>query len=106
MDQFYKYLAADRVQSTQRVADYMLTIFRRVRSLVADAQIDDDRSVDVYLAFLSYVIRQSGGTDHIDDNGVSAHSEGEGMLRSLSVSGVDNLLDMLPLDLCQNCGLR
>ena len=93
MDQFYKYLAADRVQSTQRVADYMLTIFRRVRSLVADAQIDDDRSVDVYLAFLSYVIRQSGGTDHIDDNGVSAHSEGEELLRSLSVSGVDNLLE-------------
>ena len=93
IDQFYRYLAADRVQSSQRVADYMMMIFRRMRSLVADAQIDDDRSIDVYLAFLAHAIKQSGGTDHMSQSGVSAHSGGEDLLRSLSVSGVDNLLE-------------
>ena len=46
MEEFYRYLTTDRVQSTQRVTDHMLRIFRQVRSLVADAGIGDDRSID------------------------------------------------------------
>ena len=92
MHEFYKYLAADRVQSTQRVTDHMLTIFRQVRSLVADARIDDNRSIDAYLAFLAYAIKHSRQVNDIDQLGVSAHSEGEDLLRSLSASGVESLL--------------
>lgn len=93
MQDFYRYLAADRVRSTQRVTDHMLMVFRQVRSLVADAQIDDDRSIDAYLAFLAYAIKQSRVINHSNQSGVSAHSEGEDLLRSLSASGVESLLE-------------
>ena len=92
MQEFYRYLATDRVQSTQRVTDHMLKVFRQVRSLVADAGIGDDRSIDAYLAFLARAIRQSRDIDHIGDGGIPAVSEGEDVLESLSVSGVANLL--------------
>ncbi len=94
MHEFYKYLAADRVQSTQRVTDHMLMIFRQVRSLVAEARIEDDRSIDAYLAFLTYAIKHTRQiNNHINQNADSAHSEGGDLLRSLSASGVDSLLE-------------
>lgn len=93
MQDFYRYLATDRVQSTQRVTEHMLMIFRQVRSLVADARIDDDRSIDAYLAFLAYAIERSREINDIDQSGVSADSESEDLLRSLSASGVESLLE-------------
>ena len=91
IEQFYEYLAADRVKSNQRVVDHMMTIFRRVRSLVANAHIDDHRSIDAYLAFLAHAIEQTDGTDHVVRSVGSTHPEGEELLRSLSVSGIDSL---------------
>ncbi|MDE2781320.1 MAG: N-6 DNA methylase [Gemmatimonadota bacterium] len=93
MSEFYRYLAADRVQSTQRVTDHMLMVFRRVRSLVADARIDDDRSIDAFLAFLAYAIEQPRQSNDCGRSDVSVHSEGADLLRSLSASGVENLLE-------------
>ena len=93
IEHFYRYLAADRVKSSQRVVDYMMTIFRRVRSLVADAQIDDDRSIDVYLAFLAEAIERAAGSGHRSHGGDSARREREELLRSLSNSGVENLFE-------------
>ena len=93
LDQFYRHLAADRVHSNQNVTGHMLTVFRRVRSLVADARIDDDHSIDAFLAFLHHAIRQSRSTDEIKRGGVASQSEGEDLLRLLSPSGVDDLLE-------------
>lgn len=94
MRQFYRYLAADRVQSTQRVTEHMLMIFRRVRSLVADAQqMEDDRSIDAFLAFLVHAIRRSRGIDHLNDREITTHPEGEDLLQTLSTSGVERLLE-------------
>ena len=46
-----------------------------------------------YLAFLAHAIQQSRDIDHINDSEFSALSEGEDLLRSLSGSGVANLLE-------------
>jgi adenine-specific DNA-methyltransferase len=56
IESFYEYLTADRVRSSQRVVDHVLGLFRRIRSLVADARISDDLSIDAFLAFLTRLI--------------------------------------------------
>ncbi|MCY3943506.1 MAG: N-6 DNA methylase, partial [Gemmatimonadetes bacterium] len=92
LNDFYRYLAADRVQSNQDVTNYMLRLFRRVRSLVAAAEMDDDQSIDAFLEFLACVIKQSGRSDKVIHGGVSLQTGGEDLLRSLSAPGVDKLL--------------
>jgi adenine-specific DNA-methyltransferase len=93
IEAFYVYLTSDRVKSSQRVVDHMLTIFRRVRSLVADARIADDRSVDAFLAFIAHAIERSrNSTDGIRTVSPS-HLEGEEVLRSLSKLGVESLFE-------------
>ncbi|WP_419861194.1 HsdM family class I SAM-dependent methyltransferase [Candidatus Palauibacter sp.] len=87
--QFYRYLTHDRVQSTQRVTDHMLMTFRRVRSLVAAAQIDDDRSIDAYLAFLARAINRS----HPRTEAGQAYVGDEDLLGSLASTDVDALLE-------------
>lgn len=91
MDQFYRYLTQDRVRSSQRVTDQMLMMFRRVRSLVEDAQIDDDRSIDAYLAFLARAINPS----HACTEAPQPYVGDEGLLESLAPRGVDALLEEL-----------
>ena len=56
-ESFYSYLVTDRVQSSQRVVEYMLYLFRRMRSLVADAGLPDEQSTDAFLDFLTERIR-------------------------------------------------
>ena len=91
MEQFYRYLTQDRVRSSQRVTDQMLMMFRRVRSLVEDAQIDDDRSIDAYLAFLARAINPS----HACAEAPQPYVGDEGLLESLAPKGVDALLEEL-----------
>ena len=93
IEHFYGYLTTDRVRSRQRVVEHMMTIFRRVRSLVADSRIDDERSVDAYLAFLGHAIARSRRSNHMDQQERSTHPEGEEVLRSLSSSGVEALFN-------------
>ena len=93
MEQFYSYLVADRVQSSRSVTNHMLEIFRRARALVADANLDDDRSVDAYLAVLNHAVRRSGKGHHLDLREAPIQLDGHGILRSLSPSGVANLLE-------------
>lgn len=91
IEAFYVYLTSDRVKSSQRVVDYMLTIFRRVRSLVADARINDDRSIDAYLAFLALAIERSRNESGNAPPSSVSHPEGNELLRSLSQLGVEAL---------------
>jgi len=94
IDAFYAYLSADRVRSSQRVVDHMLTIFRRVRSLVADAHLGDEKSTDAYLAFLAYAIDQTRAPVLQKQLASSAVFDGE-VLKSLSVLGVEALFEEL-----------
>lgn len=59
LDAFYAYLVADRVRSTRRVVEHSVDIFRRVRSLVANAQAEDAASVDAFLAVLDLAAERS-----------------------------------------------
>ena len=56
---FYSYLASDRVESNARVVDFMLNIYRSIRSLVANTSMGDERSIDAFLAFLASAIQRT-----------------------------------------------
>ncbi len=96
IDTFYDYLVKDRVRSNRRVVDYMVTLFRRVRSLVADAGMDDGRSVDAYLGILSRAMGQRAGTEDglagVSGLGSDA-GDAEAVLAELSDRGVRRVLE-------------
>ena len=56
IESFYEYLVTDRVRSNRRVVDYVLDLFRRIRSLVEEAGISDERSIDAFLEFLTAIM--------------------------------------------------
>lgn len=91
MEAFYSYLTADRVKSNQRVVDQMLIIFKRIRSLVADARIDDHKSIDAYLAFLEVVAARSANP--VQPSHGFLFSAGEEILAALSSSAVEALYE-------------
>ena len=93
IDAFYAYLASDRVKSSQRVIAHMLRIFGQVRSLVANAGIEDHRSIDAYLALLARAIERSRTVRTSLDACTVSHPDVEELLRTLSKPGVDALLD-------------
>ena len=89
---FYQYLTADLVKSNQRVIEHMLGIFRSLRSLLAASRVDDDLSVEAFLALLSRaMVRRdvSAAPEHI------SHPEGESVLQSLPTGQADQLLEVL-----------
>ena len=96
IDSFYSYLATDRVQSSQRVVDYVLNLFRRMRTLVADSDLPDERSIDVFLAFLTEVIERDRHEPSDDDRiallNVDASAE---LLRELPEHGVNSFIEEL-----------
>lgn len=97
IEQFYRYLATDRVQSSQNVTNHMLMVFRRVRALVLDADINDDQSIDAYLEFLDLTIKKSRGADQINGSPLFVQSNAEPLLPRLSHQGLKELLrDVLP----------
>ena len=96
IDSFYSYLVSDRVRSNQRVVDSMLNLFRRMRSLVADADLPDEQSIDAFLAFLAQVIEHDpyevSGKDRIVLMNAEAGTE---LLHKLSENGVNSLIEEL-----------
>ena len=86
IDAFYGYLAADRVKSSQRVVDHMLSVFRHLRSLVAAANVDDSYSIDAYLEFLTLAIRRSQAPDLPQVAATDDSLEGGELLKSLPPS--------------------
>ncbi len=93
IESFYSYLATDRVKSSQRVVDYVLNLFRRMRSLVADAGLPDEQSTDAFLAFLTQIIEQdrheASGRDRI---ALLNADDGAELLRELPKNGVNSLV--------------
>ena len=98
LETFYDYLVNDRVQSNRRVVDYMVTLFRRVRSLVADAGMEDGRSVAAYLGILSKAMNRRAVADGavVGMTGFGMHGEEhEDVLQELSDKGVERVLEYL-----------
>lgn len=95
IDTFYSYLSSDRVESNERVVDFMLNIYRSIRSLVANTSIDDERSIDVFLAFLSSAIRRTSDRSiHAPELPTGqTPDESDELLRSLSPNGLEALFD-------------
>lgn len=89
---FYSYLVSDRVESNKRVIEFMLNLYRSIRSLAANARMEDERSIDAFLAFLSRTIRttQDIGTGSME--AFVEQGEGEDLLRSLPQIGLETLV--------------
>lgn len=95
IDEFYKFLSADRVKSNHRVIEHLLSIFRRIRSLLSDRQIEDEHSIEVYLAFLSDAL---GRNQEVREAArIASHdlSEGRSILNDLPGTAVNNLHEVL-----------
>ena len=97
-DSFYNFLSSDRARPNQRVVDSMLSVFRRVRSLVAESKLPDEFSTDIFLAFLAEMIER----DHHEANseerrGFLKTQDSTELLRRLPESGVESLMDELRL---------
>jgi adenine-specific DNA-methyltransferase len=56
LDEFYKFIAADRVRSTRTVVYHLLSLFRQIRSLGAGANIPDNRASELFLFSLARLI--------------------------------------------------
>ena len=94
IESFYSYLATDRVQSSQRVVDHVLYLFRRIRSLVADAGLSDDRSIDAFLAFLAEMIERDRHEATDKDRFALVRAQaGSELLRELPESAVNTLIE-------------
>ena len=96
LDTFYDYLVKDRVQSNRRVVEYMVDLFRRVRSLVAEAGMEDTRSIDAYLGILSEAMVRRAAADGAaaDTLGfVALADDREDVLSELSDRGVERVLE-------------
>jgi hypothetical protein len=84
LDDFYKFLTTDRLNSTQSVVYHLLRLFRRIRSLVADAKIPDDKSSEIFLLCLEKLI--VGDTEF--DPKFSALSDIQDLYESLDSGGL------------------
>jgi len=94
IESFYTYLTEDRVRSSQRVVDHVLNLFRRMRSLVADARLPDEQSIDAFLAFLTQLIERDRHEGSGQDRVAFLNAEsGAELLRALSKNGVEALAD-------------
>lgn len=91
IDAFYDYLVADRVRSSRRVVDHLIDVFRRVRSLVSEAGVPDEKATDAYLAFLE-VMSDRDRLQALGAPRVQFSSEGEEVLRRFSPSSITSLV--------------
>ncbi|TJW79598.1 MAG: hypothetical protein E5X43_26330, partial [Mesorhizobium sp.] len=60
LDGFYRYLCRDRLRSNRSVVQHLVSLFGRIRSLVAHAGLSDDRSIDAFVTVLGDLIAENG----------------------------------------------
>ncbi|MBX9708038.1 MAG: N-6 DNA methylase [Caulobacteraceae bacterium] len=89
LESFYTYLTTDRVRANQSVVDHVLIFFRRLRSLVADARIDDDLTVEAFVTFLDLLVSDELGD--LRQGALGLNSQGAGVLADLSRPGLEAL---------------
>ena len=90
---FYSYLATDRVESNKRVVGFMLNVYRTIRSLVANAHLDDETSIDAFLAFLSHAMWRTQEIKQQSMKTYVADSENDDLLGLLPQDGLEALFD-------------
>ena len=96
LDSFYEYLTLDRIQTSQRVVDSVLGLFRQVRSLVANSGVDDAYSVDAFLAFLRLVIERDRGHDgHSLQTPIHVVGNMSPILGTLQTPGLETLVEQV-----------
>ena len=88
-NEFYQYLMSDRVGSNRRVVSHFVESYRRMRSLVSDAGLDDKHSTSVFLSLISFAIARS--LDEPFDLKEGKHE----LLSRISDSGLESLLKFL-----------
>lgn len=60
LDGFYRYLCRDRLRSNRTVVQHLVSLFGRIRSLVAHAGLPDDRTIDAFVTVLGDLITDGG----------------------------------------------
>ncbi|RRH90109.1 hypothetical protein EH240_33455 [Mesorhizobium tamadayense] len=70
LDAFYRYLCRDRLRSNRTVVQHLVSLFGRIRSLVAHAGLPDARSIDAFVTVLG---------DLIAENAVAREPEADGL---------------------------
>ena len=61
LDAFYRYLCRDRLRSNQTVVQHLISLFGRIRALVAHARLPDERSIDAFVTILADLIAGEQG---------------------------------------------
>ncbi len=56
LDEFYRFISSDRIRFNRTVVLHLLSLFRKIRSLVADARISDARASEIFLFSLLRLI--------------------------------------------------
>jgi adenine-specific DNA-methyltransferase len=56
LDGFYRFLCRDRLRSNRTVVQHLISLFGRIRSLVAHAGLPDDRAIDAFVTILGDLI--------------------------------------------------
>ena len=89
-ESFYSFLLKDRVGSSHTVVEHLLNVFRRMRSLVASAGIEDEHATQCFLEFFDQLI-EAGGRDWKSRR---SRSDAEsGVLSALPENGVEALIE-------------
>lgn len=89
-EDFYRFLCADKVQSSLSVVSHVLLLFRKIRSLVSMADIPDERTTDVFLYALSKLVQSTAGSDVVPSEGLA--NDAEELFNELNAVGVEQTL--------------
>ena len=94
LDAFYDYLLRDRVRATRRVVEHAVDLFRRVRSLVAEAKAEDAASVDAFLAILDLADERSSRAQGVQERASILATDTRALaLQPLAPERVDAVVD-------------
>lgn len=75
LDGFYRYLCRDRLRSNRTVVQHLITLFGRVRALVAHARLPDERAIDAFVTVLGDLIAGEEGPAQPTDFGLPDDAE-------------------------------
>lgn len=75
LDEFYRYLCRDRLRSNRTVVQHLITLFGRVRALVAHARLPDGRAIDAFVTVLGDLIAGEEGPAQPTDFGLPEDAE-------------------------------
>ena len=89
-ESFYSFLSNDLVSSSHTVVDHLLNVFRRVRSLVANAGMPDEHTTRCFLEFFEHLITT---TSKRGDSVVFSYAGESRLLPDLPKDGVEALVE-------------